>query len=121
MIADSSDNLTADMVIQVLKGLGVPGAIIAILGWTCRKVFIGAGKFFVDHVWPEIVKCTDAYQNRQISVATSQEKLVNQTIDIQTKSAHKLQILVDSLPEVCKHTKCLPAPKPRPTNQDGGA
>lgn len=84
----------ADWFVEALRGLGVPGAIIGVLGYTLRKFFIWAT--------PHAEAMITAYVKRQDSMATCQEKLTDSTIEIQQKNTTMLEAIQKQLSGVCR-------------------
>lgn len=97
---------TADVplewIIEVLKGLGVPGAIIAVLGYTARRFFFW--------VTPLLERIAEAHIDRQKKMVEQQEKLTTASIAIQQENAATLKTLDMKLTQVCR-AQCVP-PKP---------
>jgi hypothetical protein len=83
-----------DAVFSLLKSLGLPGGVIAVVAYAIRKI--------VHWAIPHAESCIQAYLKRQETMEECQRNLTESTIDIQRKNQVLLQTLHDKLPGICQ-------------------
>ena len=82
------------LIVQVLQGLGVPGSIIIILGYTLRKIVLWGT--------PWMEKIFAAHVQRQEVMAEQSRRLTDGCLEIQQKNADVLADLNLKLPALCR-------------------
>ena len=86
-------------VAQFIKGLGVPGAWLAVAAYTVRKIVIWA--------MPHVEAMIAAYLSRQSTMEECSRKLTESTIEIQRQNQESLRAIQEKLPALCQASKCL--------------
>ncbi len=87
----------------LMQSFGIPGAWLAVVAYTLRKVILMAA--------PHAEAIVKAYIARQESMAACQIKLTDSTIEIQQKNLDKLTAIEKAIPNFC-HAKLPVKPTP---------
>lgn len=88
-------------VLPLLQTLGIPGAWLAIIAYTLRKVVLWG--------MPRAERIIEAHIARQSSMAECQEKLTASTIEIQKENQKTLIEIKGNLPRLCQATTQRPS------------
>ena len=80
--------------VPLFQSLGIPGAIMLILAYSCKK--------FIQWAIPHLEKVIASWVSRQLTMEECQRKLTESTIEIQQKNSTLLASVEASLPRVCQ-------------------
>ncbi|WP_397382967.1 hypothetical protein [Prosthecobacter sp.] len=85
---------TGDALMPLLQTLGIPGAWLAVIAYTLRKIVLWGT--------PHAERMIEAYIARQASMAECQVKLTESTIAIQQENQKTLNEIKSNLPRLCQ-------------------
>ena len=94
MIAQAPSPEFTDVILPLLKTLGVPGAWLIVIAYTLRKIVLWA--------MPHIAAIIKAHVDRQATMAECQTRLTDSTIKIQGENHRILKDIYSRLPRMCQ-------------------
>lgn len=105
LIAQAAAPTAEAVLMPLLQSFGIPGAWLAVIAYTIRKIVL----------WgiPVVERIVEAHIARQATMAECQERLTASTIEIQKKNHEILLRLEGNLPRLCQAqpvTTKLPLP-----------
>ncbi len=83
------------VLLPLLQSFGIPGAWLAVIAYTMRKVVLWG--------MPRAERIIEAHIARQSSMADCQVKLTESTIAIQQENQKTLNEIKSNLPRLCQH------------------
>lgn len=84
----------ADVLLPLLQSFGIPGAWLAVIAYTTRKIVLWGQ--------PHVANIIAAHIARQETMAECQKKLTEETIQIQRKNHEALLRIEGNMPLVCQ-------------------
>ncbi len=86
-----------DFLMPLFQSFGIPGIILGIVAYTCRKLVIWGT--------PHAEKIIEAWITRQYATVECQKKLTDSTIEIQRSNQTTLEAIQRDMPRVCQGFK----------------
>ena len=111
MIAQAPSPEFTDVILPLLKTLGVPGAWLVVIAYTLRKIALWS--------MPHIVDLIKAHVARQENAAACQTRLTDSTIKIQGENHRILKDIYSKLPQMCQMRRNLSQTTIHSPNGDG--
>ena len=111
LIAQAPSPEFTDVILPLLKTLGVPGAWLIVIAYTLRKIVLWA--------MPHIADIIKAHVDRQATMAECQTRLTDSTIKIQGENHRILKDIYSKLPQMCQmHRQLNQPPSVTPNGDD---